>query len=485
MKIGKFKISKTLAIVIIIILIIAGYYIVKSFLKNPAEGYITEKISKGQVTEEISETGSVKATEDLSLSFKGTGRIAKINVSSGQEVQKGEILAELDLSQIQAQLQSAQAQLSQAITQYEKSQSGSGIEDVNSAKQSLNTAYVSAQNSLNDAYTKIYSTYSFIIELQDAYFDPPYDIRNLTVQESKLEIASSMQKAKEFLNGSDVDAALSQMILSLENIKINLRIIREECDKKANYDTVPASARTTLDSHRTSIDTAISSVSSAQQTISSYKIALQKTQSGNTENADIYLLQINQAQANVNLYQSQLNDNYIRSPINGKVTEVNVKRGETVSPNQSIINLLSIEPFQIKVNIYEQDIVRVKIGNTAKIELVAFPKQIFEGKVVSIEPAEKIVDNVVYYEITIDFPQQPEGVRSGMTADVVVLASEKNDVLRVSKSAVESIDGKESVQLINRGKIELREIQTGLEGDDYYEVVSGLQEGEEIIIAKK
>ena len=156
-----------------------------------------------------------------------------------------------------------------------------------------------------------------------------------------------------------------------------------------------------------------------------------------------------------------------------------------VSPSQSVVNLLSLNPFEIKANIYEEDIVKVKPENSVKIDLIAFPQQTFLGKVVSISPGEKIVGNVVYYEITIDFPNQPEGIMSGMTADIIIEANKKENVLRVSKSAVETIDGTQMAQVVRKGKIEDQIITTGLEGNDYYEIVSGLNEGDEIVTGKK
>jgi multidrug efflux pump subunit AcrA (membrane-fusion protein) len=164
---------------------------------------------------------------------------------------------------------------------------------------------------------------------------------------------------------------------------------------------------------------------------------------------------------------------------------MNIKRGQVVSPSQSAINLLSTEPFQIKAGIYEQDIVNVKVGNDVKINLVAFPKQTFSGKVLSIDPAETIIDNVIYYEVTIEFLNQPDGIRSGMTADIVIETNKKDNVLRIIKNAVVQIDGTETVQVVKSNKIENRTITTGLEGNDYLEVVSGLTEGDELVIGKK
>ena len=116
---------------------------------------------------------------------------------------------------------------------------------------------------------------------------------------------------------------------------------------------------------------------------------------------------------------------------------------------------------------------------------MAFPKQTFDGKVLLIDPAETIIDNVVYYEVTIEFPNQPDGIRSGMTSDITIEANKKDNVLRIPKNAVVQIDGTETAQVMKGSKIENRTITAGLEGNDYFEVTSGLTGGDEIITGKK
>ena len=101
------KISRTWLIILAIVFIIAGWFIISNALKSPLDSYITEKVSAGKVLQEISETGSVKATDDISLSFKAAGKIARINAAVGNDVKIGDILVELDVNQISAQLQNA------------------------------------------------------------------------------------------------------------------------------------------------------------------------------------------------------------------------------------------------------------------------------------------------------------------------------------------------------------------------------------------
>jgi len=503
MKIGKFKISKTWIVVIIIILLIVGYYIIKPLFKSPTEGLVTEKIAKGVVLQEVSETGSVKSAEAIGLGFKAIGKISRVNVAVGDNVAKGAVLAELDLSQTASQLQSAKAALDYAKNQYNKLVNGLTPEDlktyenaVTSAKQDLDNTYGGALNTLNDAYSSMYNALTVAVSVQNSYFGA-MDQESIKVVDARNDIENSMQDAKTYIDNaaknSDIDLAVSHASTALNNVFNDVKTIREQCEKGIYYSKVSSTDKTSLDTQKASVSTSLTSVTTLQNNISSYKIALQKaednlaskTVGARSEDVESYQSQINQAQANVDALQSQLNDNYLVSPIDGVVTEINIKKGQVVSPSQSAINMLSTKPFEVKVYIYEQDIVNVKVGNDVKIDLVAFPKQTFSGKVLSIDPAETIVDNVVYYEVTIEFPNQPLGIRSGMTADITIETNEKDGVLIIPKNAVTQIDGTETVQVVKNRKIENATITTGLEGNDYFELTSGLNEGDEIITGKK
>ena len=500
------KIKKSRIIIAIIVLIVIGYFGFSSLFKNETDGYITEIAEIGEVLQEVSETGNVRSAEDISLSFKTVGKISKIYASVGDSVKKGDAIVELDASQLFAQLQGGLAGLEAAQKQYDKLLSGSTQEDIKpyqdavaSAEHNLKSSYDGALNEMEDAYTKIYNAYTLVVSIKNDYFSAQ-DQEGIKVQVSRDNINKEMQSVKEYLdlikannNYNEFDNAISGSLSALDSVYDDLKIIRTQCDEGIYYSKVSSADKTLLDTQKGYIYTAISSITSSQQSVGSYKIALQtaennlsiKTADPRMEDIDIYKAQINQAQASVDLLRSQLSDNYLRSPINGIVTRINAKRGETVSPGAPVIDMLSSEPFQIKTNIYEQDIVNVKIGDLVRVNLIAFPKETFLGKVVLIDPAEKIVDNVVYYEVTIDFPNQADGIRSGMTADIVIETNKKENVLMIPKNAIEKMDGKEFVEIIKNKKVETREIVTGLEGNYYYEVVSGLKEGDEIITGKK
>ena len=502
----KIKLKKRWIFTISVVLLVAGFFIYNYFSNKDSNGYKTEKVERGTVLQEVSETGSVKPTETINLSFKTVGKIAGINVAVGDDVKKGDILAELDASQLSAQLENAKAALVAADEEYNKLLNGLVPEDIKtyenavvSAQQDLDESYSSAINTLNDAYAKIYNSYTSAVSMENSYFQAS-DQQGIKVQDSRKDINSNLEivkvyldKAEKSLSPQDIEEANARMLLVLDNVYNDLKIVREQCEIGTYFSAISSDDKVTLDTHRGYINTASTNVTSSKDDITSYKIALQKakdnltlkTAAARPEDVDIYSAKVKQAEANVALYQSQLNDNYLKSPIDGKITKVKGKKGEVYSAAEPLISLLSTEPFQIKVDIYEQDIVNVKIGDTARIVLVAFPKDTFYGKVLSIEPAEKIIDNVVYYETTLSLDAQQEGIKSGMTADIVIEANKKENALMIPNNAIEKIDGLEKVQVKAGKKTEDRIIQTGLEGNDYVEIISGLAEGEEIITGKK
>jgi len=129
--------------------------------------------------------------------------------------------------------------------------------------------------------------------------------------------------------------------------------------------------------------------------------------------------------------------------------------------------------------------VKVKIGDPVQIKLTAFPGETFSGKVISTDPASKLIEGVVYYGVTIDFQEPPSEVRPGMTADITIKTNSKENVLAVPQSAIEDKNGKTFVKILKDEKVQERQIQTGLKGsNDLVEVISGVQAGEEVILTQ-
>jgi HlyD family secretion protein len=149
--------KKTIYIILAIIIIVggAGAYWYASSDKTPI--YVTETVKRGTLTQTVEATGKVESAERISLNFKTTGRIATMNVDSGDEVRQGQILATLEARALQSRVSDAQAQLDKAKADYDKLLAGASTQDVQVTEDTLEQkkqALIAAQNSLSNLKLK-------------------------------------------------------------------------------------------------------------------------------------------------------------------------------------------------------------------------------------------------------------------------------------------------------------------------------------------
>ena len=111
---------KSKAVIVTIIVIVVVFTIYKVFLGSNGIEYITEKAKMGSVSKEVSETGMVKVSEQVDLSFKYSGRLDKVSVEVGDQVESNQALASLDTDQLYIELSEAQAALDVAKADYDK-----------------------------------------------------------------------------------------------------------------------------------------------------------------------------------------------------------------------------------------------------------------------------------------------------------------------------------------------------------------------------
>ncbi len=185
----------------------------------------------------------------------------------------------------------------------------------------------------------------------------------------------------------------------------------------------------------------------------------------------------------------------LTAPSSGMVTEVNGNVGETVIADTIVVKLIPTSVLQVDVNISEADIVGIKVDQEAKITLDAFDDQVsWPGKVAKIDPAETIVGGAIYYKTTVLFVDHDERIKPGMTANVWVRSAHKEGVLYIPAKAIKEKRGEEPtdsrlypyVQVLEGSQVKEKDIQTGMKGGNgMIEIISGLNEGEQIILSTK
>ncbi len=227
---------------------------------------------------------------------------------------------------------------------------------------------------------------------------------------------------------------------------------------------------------------------------------------------------VQQNESSVKQAVEQLNKTTINSPLDGTVTQLNVRLGERVlgsgfSQGTNIMTVANLGDIQAIVSVDENDIVLIHKGDTAKVSVDAFGDRKFVGLVTeignsAISTGAGTQDQVINFEVKIKLLDPDIKLRPGMSCNASIETATKNDVIAIpipsvtaraemkmmkeggddqqgqqKQSAVKKKDNKpdEIVFLVNGGKAHSTKVKTGLSDDNYIEITEGLKEGDEVI----
>ncbi|MBP2645622.1 MAG: macA 4 [Firmicutes bacterium] len=195
------------------------------------------------------------------------------------------------------------------------------------------------------------------------------------------------------------------------------------------------------------------------------------------------------AKSNYDNYATQLKYYVITSPVDGIVIGAPTPAGETVvqgiSASQTIVTIADMSVMQVKVLVDESDIGKVKVGQSATFTVDAYTDKTFTGKVASISRDATTSSNVVYYPVYVNV-DKPEGLLfPTMTARATIQVGESRNVVVVPLAALRSDKGGQYVQVVVNGVEEKRMVTLGLRDDENVEVLSGLADGEVVVLPAK
>lgn len=233
--------------------------------------------------------------------------------------------------------------------------------------------------------------------------------------------------------------------------------------------------------------------STSNEALENSENALAAAEAKLAENAS----QIKQTRISLDTAEANLGYTRIHSPFDGTIVALPIKEGQTVNASQTTPNIAKIADLtrmEIKLEIAEGDITKIKPGMKVLFSIFADPDHRRETAIDSIDPAftsmsdgktttPSTTEAVYYYaKLLVDNPDQL--LRVGMSTQNTIIISEAKGVLSVPNNALERVDGKYHVPLrLADGSASLRQVEIGLRDNLNTEITSGLQEGEEIIIS--
>jgi multidrug efflux pump subunit AcrA (membrane-fusion protein) len=199
------------------------------------------------------------------------------------------------------------------------------------------------------------------------------------------------------------------------------------------------------------------------------------------EDRDALLAQIRQAEATLKLAGINLKNATIRAPISGIISKRFLDRGAFVTTTTPLIRIVAMDIVKVVVHVVEGELAQLRQGSSAEIRVDTYPDELFRGSVVRISPTVDPESRTAEVEIQVD--NNDHRLKPGMFARAILIVQRRNDVLLLSKDSLLRESGSARVFVHDSGKASIREVSLGLEGEQYVEVLTGLRDGDEVIVA--
>lgn len=226
---------------------------------------------------------------------------------------------------------------------------------------------------------------------------------------------------------------------------------------------------------------------------------------------------VSQAEASLEEAKDRLDKTVIRAPINGVVSRLNVQKGETAivgtmnNPGSLLLTVADLSVMEAVVQVDETDIPMIHVGDSASVEIDAWPDSAFAGRVVKVASSamqdrssrsatasQSTSDQAVDFEVRIQIDKPPTGIRPDLSATADIVTATRKNALAVpiialtlrdttaTGPAPDSVSGgepdeAEGVFQLHGNKVDFVPVRVGIAGDAYFEVLSGIAAGDTVV----
>jgi len=523
-----FKNIKTKRIVVallIIALVIAGFFSYRALKnKNNQTKYLIGRVAKGNLTVTVSGSGKVAAASQVDLKFKASGTLTYLGVHNGQKVTAGTLLAKLDTTDAERTVKTAQLNLENAQLALAQAQNSTNIDESSLKSQALanmTSAVTLTKNiitSLDDIFFTDISDYKVDAKTLLEYYShivtfyAQTDVDYATVLNSDFKTIKQQQninsavlsKLNQNSSLDDIQAVLDQIVMTTTLVKDATHLgyqllVRYESILSDNNLTPALSPRnisadkTTVATYVSNIDSLLATLLTNQKTIKNFK---------DNQNNSPYSLRsaqilVEQQQTALVQAKDKLKDYYLYAPFSGELSQIEVSVGDDISAGTTIGVLVTDEKIA-EITLNEIDLAKVQLGDTAILTFDALPDSTISGKVIEIDPVGVESQGVVSYTVKLSLDTTDNRLKPGMTVDAEIIVDSKQDVLLVPNSALKSQNDSYYVELVApqeitnlanlKSPVALKQVPTrqsvkiGLADDTNTEIVSGLKEGDYVVI---
>lgn len=463
---------------ILIVLVILLVVFIVTLTRNGVEKY---EVVKGDFTKVVNVSGKVIPAQEIDLAFEVIDKVVKINYDIGDEVKAGDVVAMLDTSEIESEIEESNSSLEIELSKLSEIASVGSETTISNEREELfsvlDKAYVTADDIVkNKVDVFIEDSNSRFPEFNKGLSD--YFLRQ-DINASRYEVGKALEDLGGYLdNITEVGSADSSYVIS------KLRLVEELLGliSDGSVDFRPNSSLT-----QSQIDAYISSISNSRSSLSAAILEInQTTESLRDTVSDVPVQEANvrSAEANLNKLNARLNGYVIVAPFDGVITGKEIEVGEISEPGRVAFSMIGNSGLEIETFIPEVLVAGTGVGDIGHAILDAFGSNVkFNVVVAHLDPRETEKDGITTYRVLVDFVDLNEDILPGMTAEVEIIKESINDVVLLPSHYVMEDD--EGSYVISGDKDRIDVVVGPFDGKGSVVIESGLQEGDLIIIPEE
>jgi len=407
------------------------------------------KIEKSSIGNEYMYSGTIAPSAQVNVLSTSNGKVATVNFDVGDKVNKGDVLFTMDTTDIQNSINEANASLKSVEASIKSAQTN--LELANGAN--VQSQIQNAQNSIDNAQNSIEKAQS--------------DIETSKINLDNAEI--SLNKAKS-------DYETNKLLYEAGGIS------KEAFE---NYEDTYTKAQNSYEQSKTAYSQSELSLKQANdnynQALASYEIVAKQTPEENIRKAqDSYNSAVAQkasSEARLATLQKSLSDASVKSPISGTVLECNVTAGAVLSQSSPFV-IIDLNTVNIEVNVSEQMINSVKVGDSVNIKVSTLSSETFKGNVSTIAPG---ANSDGTYKIKIEINNHNGKLKAGMFAEVYFVREKSDNTIVLPRNTVISKNDENYVFVEENGVVTKTNVTLGIDNGDEIEITEGLNEGMNVV----
>ena len=498
---------RVISIIILIVILLLGYWGYGKITDTTGEvRYMMAKVARGNIVSSVVGSGQVSALSQIDIKPDVSGTITYVGVEPGDEVTSGKLLFSLDSTTAQKAARDAEINLQNAKLSLQKLQIQNSNENTDANKTEV---YSDGFNAIATAFLDLPSTLSGIKDLlsETNLSDGAARQSGNTAINYRDTAESAYYTAERAYNKnkknfsvlaynsapSDIEASINEtynttQLLSgaIKSLNDYVNYLAEDTGQRDNF----TDYQDTLSEYTNTINSDSSTLLVAKTDIQDYKDLLP------TNNIDLEsaLITVTQKENALTDAKQDLADYYIRAPFDGIIASVPVIKGDNASSSTTLGTVITAERVAT-ISLNEIDIARVQLGQKVTLTFDAITDLVLAGKVAEIDSIGTVSSGVVNYNVKISFDTSDERIKPGMTVSADITTETKENVLLVPGGAVKTLNNESFVQVFNpeiylasgsqgiaSGRTpEQKKVVVGASDDTNVEILSGLQEGEQIV----